>query len=72
VSEKTVLTSLIAGLAGDILARTGALLMPYTLVMRVPAATQAAFLAAAWAHHNAYKVGLLGGRAVGLWAWRER
>jgi hypothetical protein len=64
--------SLIAGLAGYILARTGALLMPYTLVTRVPAARQAAFLAAAWAHQNAYNVGLLGGLAVCLWAWCER
>jgi hypothetical protein len=66
------LTSLIAGLAGYTLARTGALLMPYTLVTRVPVATQAAFLADAWAHQNAYNVGLLGGLAVCLWAWRER
>jgi hypothetical protein len=65
-------TSLIAGLAGYTLARTGTLLMPYTLVTRVPVATQAAFLADAWAHQNAYNVGLLGGLAVCLWAWRER
>jgi hypothetical protein len=65
-------TSLIAGLAGYTLARMGALLMPYTLVTRVPAARQAAFLADAWAHQNAYNVGLLGGLAVCLWTWRER
>src|SRR2546421_8086306 len=56
-------TSLVAGLAGYTLARTGSLFMPYTLVTRVPAATQAAFLADAWAHQNAYNVGLLGGLA---------
>jgi hypothetical protein len=65
-------TSLIAGLAGYTLTRTGSLYMPYTLVTRVPAARQAAFLADAWAHQNAYNVGLVGGLAVCLWAWHER
>lgn len=65
------LTSLLAGLAGYVLARTGSA-YPLTVAGHLPPARQALFMADAWAHESAYNVGNAGAILICLWAWDQR
>jgi hypothetical protein len=66
------LTSMLAGLVGYILARSGDASIPYYYAASVPQVRQALFVADAWAHENAYTVGTVGGVVVCVWAWCRR
>lgn len=66
------LTSVLAGLFGYALARTGGAYIQYYYVTHVSPARQPLFIADAWAHESAYTVSIIGSLLVCLWAPRRR
>ena len=59
--------SLIAGIAGYVLANAGAVQLEGFLARRVPSEKHVAFLADGAAHLAAYGVGFFGGIALSIW-----
>jgi hypothetical protein len=64
--------SLLAGVAGYMVAKAGGVWLVEPLASRVPATNHNAFLADLWAHLGAYGVGLLGGIALCGWVLIQR
>ena len=62
----------LAGLAGYVLGRTGAVYLLEPLASLVPPDRHDRFLADAWAHSASYLVGFLGGIVVIVRVWRAR
>jgi hypothetical protein len=61
------IASAVAGVAGYVRARSGAVWLLEPLASRVPPARHALFLADLWAHTAAYAVGLVGGALACGW-----
>jgi hypothetical protein len=68
----TACASLVAGIAGNVMARAGAVWLVEPLASAIPRAKHVAFLTDLWAHLCAYACGFLGGIIICIWAWRER
>lgn len=64
--------ALVAGVAGYLAARAGAVSLTEPLASAVPQAKHVAFLTDLWAHDVAYAAGVLGGMALCVWTWRTR
>jgi hypothetical protein len=64
--------ALAAGIAGWLLARSGAVFLVGTLAQELPTDRHVPFLADLWAHSASYLVGLLGGIVVIVRVWRLR
>lgn len=60
-------SSLVAGVAGYAVARTGNVVLWEPWASRIPVAKHAAFMADLWAHRTAYGVGYFG--SIFLWGW---
>jgi hypothetical protein len=66
------ITSIVAGLAGFLVARTAGVQLPQPLASDVPHGRHALFLADWWAHENAYTIGIIGGLTTCIWLWDRR
>jgi len=64
--------SLLAGVVGYVLARSGSVWLLEPLASAVPKARHARFIADLWAHIAAYGVGVLGGIVLCVLTWRRR
>ena len=64
--------ALLAGIAGYVLARCGAVILVEPLASRVPAEKHVWFLADLWAHVASYAAGFAGGVVVIARVWRSR
>jgi hypothetical protein len=64
--------SLLLGLVGFLLAKSGSVWLLEPLASAVPADRHVRFLADAWAHMAAYGTGFLGGGVLSLGIWRRR
>lgn len=64
--------ALLAGIAGYVLASTGAVFLVGPMATAVPADRHVAFLADGFAHSASYFVGFFGGLVVIAWVWWAR
>ncbi|MBO0783377.1 MAG: hypothetical protein J2P37_31580, partial [Ktedonobacteraceae bacterium] len=64
--------TLVAGVAGYLMARAGEISLREPLASLVPPAKQAVFVADEWAHTAAYGTGLLGCIVLCFWSWCKR
>jgi hypothetical protein len=64
--------SLLAGIAGYFLARSGIVQLMGSLAYRVPQAKHVVFVADLWAHLAAYGVGFFGGLGLSIWVLFRR
>lgn len=66
------IVAFVAGVAGWILARNGAVFLVGNIAHRVPADRHVPFLADLWAHSASYVSGLIGGIVLSVHVWRSR
>lgn len=62
----------VAGVAGWLLASSGAVFLVGPIARELPVDRHVPFLADLWAHSASYLVGLVGGLLVMVWVWRSR